>query len=392
MGPNKIDISSLRQEFETELFDRVLPFWQKNSPDKKNGGLYNCLDRDGHVYDTTKHSWLQARQVWMFSTLYNEVEQNPEWLQIARSGFDFLKHHAKRDDNRIHFSLTEKGAPIYLQRKIFSECFYTIALAQYAKATGESAYEKEAVEMFETVWDLAYTPGKSGRPILDGEDVAQTLAVPMILLNVIEELCGDDYELYRDRIEMCLKNVDRHLLNGKIYENISKSGDQKSTAVVRLMNPGHAIEAGWFLQHWALRLKDDDLKQRSAQIIRDSFDHGWDEKFGGLFYFLDAEGLAPTQLEWDMKLWWPHTEAIYSFLLNYATFGESSDWQKFLQVKEYAFDHFSDPDHGEWFGYLNRRGDVTHQFKGGPYKGCFHVPRALYYCWKVLSTIEENIT
>ena len=390
MHPNLENISSLRRQFETELFDRVLPFWQKNSPDKKNGGLYNCLDRTGCVYDTTKHSWLQARQVWMFSTLYNDVEQNLKWLQLAKSGMDFLKRYAKRADNRIYFSLTEKGAPIYLQRKIFSECFYTIALAQYAKATGEAALEKEAAEMFETVWDLAYTLGKTGRPIMDGDDAAQTLAVPMILLNVIEELCGDDYGAYYDRIELCLENVDRHLINNKVYENISKSGDQKSTAAARLMNPGHAIEAGWFLQHWALRLKDDDLVQKSAEIIRNSFNFGWDDKFGGLFYFLDAEGLTPTQLEWDMKLWWPHCEAMYSFLLNYSTFGRQEDWDRFIQVKEYAFDHFSDPEYGEWFGYLNRRGDATHSFKGGPYKGCFHVPRALYYCWKLLSKLEAD--
>ena len=35
---------------------------------------------------------------------------------------------------------------------------------------------------------------------------------------------------------------------------------------------------------------------------------------------------------------------------------------------------FVDPEYGEWFGYLDRQGEVTHSFKGGPWKGsnrCF---------------------
>lgn len=86
-----------------------------------------------------------------------------------------------------------------------------------------------------------------------------------------------------------------------------------------------------------------------------------------------------------MKLWWPHCEAMVAFLLLYSMEGEQSDWDKFIQVKEYAFSHFSDGEHGEWFGYLNRRGEVTQRFKGGPYKGCFHVPRALWLCSRLLA-------
>ena len=35
---------------------------------------------------------------------------------------------------------------------------------------------------------------------------------------------------------------------------------------------------------------------------------------------------------------------------------------------------------GEWFGYCNRDGSRLHDCKGGNYKGCFHVPRALLMC------------
>jgi N-acylglucosamine 2-epimerase len=52
--------------------------------------------------------------------------------------------------------------------------------------------------------------------------------------------------------------------------------------------------------------------------------------------------------------------------------------------------HFPDTAHGEWYGYLDRRGEVTHRFKDGPYKGCFHVPRARWLCWRLLRKLENE--
>ena len=36
---------------------------------------FTCLDRQGNVFDTDKFIWLQGREVWMFSMLYNKVEK-----------------------------------------------------------------------------------------------------------------------------------------------------------------------------------------------------------------------------------------------------------------------------------------------------------------------------
>ena len=59
--------------YRSELFDNVVPFWEKHSIDAECGGYFTCLDRKGNVFDTDKFVWLQARQVWMFSRLYNDI-------------------------------------------------------------------------------------------------------------------------------------------------------------------------------------------------------------------------------------------------------------------------------------------------------------------------------
>lgn len=58
----------------------------------------------------------------------------------------------------------------------------------------------------------------------------------------------------------------------------------------------------------------------------------------------------------------------------------------FEKLHDYTWTNFRDEEYGEWFGYLNRRGEVLLNLKGGKWKGCFHIPRALYQVWKTLET------
>ncbi len=55
----------------------------------------------------------------------------------------------------------------------------------------------------------------------------------------------------------------------------------------------------------------------------------------------------------------------------------------------YTWNHFKDPEYPEWWGYLNRQGEVLLDLKGGKWKGCFHVPRGLYQCWTILDKIDK---
>ena len=81
-----MDLKKLSDQYRDELLNNVLPFWLQNSQDKEFGGYFTCLDREGKVFDTDKFIWLQGREVWMFSMLYNKVEKRQEWLDCAVQG------------------------------------------------------------------------------------------------------------------------------------------------------------------------------------------------------------------------------------------------------------------------------------------------------------------
>ncbi len=80
------NISALSELYRKELTENVIPFWLDKSQDTECGGYFTCLDRQGNVYDTDKFIWLQGRQVWLFSMLYNRLEKNRKWLDCAIQG------------------------------------------------------------------------------------------------------------------------------------------------------------------------------------------------------------------------------------------------------------------------------------------------------------------
>lgn len=408
----KMSLQSVEVALRQELFDSVLPFWMKHSHDEVHGGFLTGLDRDGSVYDTTKYAWLQGRQIWMFASLASEPGVQPALRETlvdqASQALAFLDRHALHGERRVYFSMARDGRPLQLQRKIFSECFYTLALSGLARALQDERLWHRALSFFVHTRELAGNPAALGRAPLSAAVAGQrSLAVPMILLNLLEELVrsrpaglplgsvwpglGDPDAVACALLEQVL---DHHKPEtGMVFENIGLDGallGEDAGPSARLVNPGHAIEAGWFVLHWAIRLGRADWQERAIALIRSSHDHGWDPVHGGLFSFLDADQRSPVQLEWHMKLWWPHCEALYAHLLCYSLTRSSTDLARFEAVFSYIWNHFRDPEHGEWFGYLDREGRVTHRFKGGPYKGAFHVPRTLSLCLRLFEELRQK--
>ena len=155
----------------------------------------------------------------------------------------------------------------------------------------------------------------------------------------------------------------------------------------RLLNPGHGIEAMWFMIDIGVRRNDTALINKATDTIIKILEYSWDSKYGGIFYFMDSKGKPPQQLEWDQKLWWVHLESLVALSKAYTHTNRKVVWDWYEKVHDYSWKHFPDPNNGEWFGYLNRQGEVLLDLKGGKWKGCFHVPRAMYQCWKAFEKI-----
>lgn len=390
-----MDLIKLEQQYKSELLDNVLPFWLNNSIDKEHGGYLTCLNRDGSVFDTDKFIWLQGRQVWMFSSLYNSVERKDEWLECATHGADFLKKYGHDGSFNWYFSLDKQGQPLVEPYNIFSYTFATIAFGQLNKATGNQEYGDIALSTFKNILSKVENPKGNWNKAYPNTRSLKNFALPMILCNLtleIEHLLPKDY--LDSFAENCIHEVmnvfRREELGGIIIENVTTDGKLSDTFDGRLVNPGHAIEAMWFIMDLGKRLNRPELINTAVDTTIKMIEYGWDKEHGGIFYFMDRCGNPPQQLEWDQKLWWVHVETLISLLKGYHLTGSKECLKWFEIIHDYTWNHFKDSEYPEWFGYLNRRGEILLPLKGGKWKGCFHVPRGLYQCWKTLEQINNK--
>lgn len=387
-----MDWSSTAQKYKTGLLDQVIPFWENYSRDEAYGGYFICLDRRGVVYDTDKFVWLQGRQVWMFATLYNRVEKRPQWLDMAWHGARFMHKHGHDGRFNWYFSLTREGRPLIQPCNIFSDCFAAMAFGQLFAATGDEQLADIARKTFENIIRRAGNPKGIWNKAYPGTRPLKGFSLPMILCNLSLEL---EHLLERELVERTISDCIHEVMDvfydqetGLIRENVQPDGSGSDSFEGRLLNPGHAIEAMWFIMDLSVRLGQPALAKRAVEIMLRTLNFGWDGEFGGIYYFLDCQGHPPQQLEWDQKLWWVHIETLISLIKGLALTGDPECAAWFARVHEYTWAKFPDLQYGEWFGYLNRRGEVLLPLKGGKWKGCFHVPRGLLQVWK---TIDQHL-
>lgn len=389
-----MDFKQLAAQYKSELLDKVVPFWLEKSQDLEHGGYFTCLERDGEVYDTDKFVWLQGREVWMFATLYNKVEKRQEWLDCAIQGAEFLKKHGHDGNLNWYFALDREGNPLVEPYNIFSYTFAVIAFGQLSIATGNKEYADIAKRTFDIVLSKVDNPKGKWNKAAPGARALKSFALPMILCNValeIEPLLDADF--MQQTIDTCIHEVMDVFYRpelGLIVEHLSTDGDLVDCFDGRLLNPGHAIEAMWFVMDLGKRLGRQDLIEKAVMIALNEAEYGWDKEHGGIFYFMDRLGRPCQQLEWDQKLWWVHIETLITMLKGYQLTGNAQCLEWFERVHNYVWTHFTDKEYAEWFGYLNRQGEVLLSLKGGKWKGCFHVPRGLFQCWQILEDLASN--
>ena len=244
-------------------------------------------DADGSLIDDDKAVWIQGRATWLLSTLYNTVEKKQELLDGAKLGYDFLNKHCFDNDGQMFFHVARDGKPICKRRYFFSETFYVIAAAAYAKASGDEKAASNARKIFGEC--ISYVTGEK-KLILKFTDTrpSKGIGVPIIMMNTAQQLretIGD--ERADEWITKWINEIETLFVKDDIQcvmEQVAPDGSIINHIDGRTLTPGHAIEGAWFILHEAMHINNDKhLIELGCKMLDYMWEGGWDKEYGGIY-------------------------------------------------------------------------------------------------------------
>ena len=388
-----MDMTELLDFHTRFLLDDLLPWWQRHAIDWDNGGICSCIEDDGTIQSRDKYIWSQLRAVWTFAAAYNRIEQRQEWLDVADHIFGFCARHGRDGNGHWVFCVDKDGNLKEGAKSIQTEAFALCALVEYARASGR----QEAIDLAKETYELTLTrlkkPGSyqtAPYPIPEGAKAHRVSMQFSLAFHELGMLLGDESILAEGfaLTDDVLDNFRRPELEANL-EYLALDNSPLPPPIGTLMGPGHGIETAWF-QIENLRGRDEPERiAKALDIMRWSFEKGWDPEYGGLFLNIDIAGGEPYLPNSDTKIWWPHSEALCGALMAHEMCGEPWCMEWYWRTHQWSFAHYPVPEHGEWTQRLDRQGNKITTVVALPVKDPFHLPRAVIYCIEALRRLTS---
>lgn len=439
---------SRAKTYKTQLLENCIPFWMNHGYDREYGGFITGLNRAGERIESDKSVWFQGRAGWTMANSYllgNKSDSS--LLEAAESCMDFSSRHCFDSDGRMLFRVTRQGEKLIKRRYSFSEFFSVIAGSSLAIASNDLSRLNNAYRLFRNTLEYLGNPDNADPKVDPHTRPSIGLAQPMIEINVAQEIREAFCILNSDAVEeidFCTRLIQENIRlishtfvrpeHEAVVEQCNPDGTlQDEHFEGRLINPGHSIEAAWFILREADYLKNggagmhhhmglsesqkaaarrgrarnatttgtpltqppdeaDSLTRLGVKILDWMWNRGWDSEHGGLNYFADLHGHAPYEYWHNMKFWWPHNEASIALLYADLLTGDTRHSARFNELDAWIEDHFPDTEYGEWYGYLNFDGSVSSDLKGNMFKGPFHIPRMQMWGWHLINRMHHTST
>ncbi len=381
-------LEELREEHRYWLLEDFLPFMDKYVIDHELGGFMCTVDRDGTRINTSKRAWYEGRGIWVYSYLYNKLDQNPEYLEIARKSADFISRHNPASPEIMPAGYTKEGAPTGNGPDpiFYGDVFVANGFQELAKATDNGQYRDTARKILFKCLDIydnrpGYGNLKAGaaNPALALGDVERPRMMGhwMVLLNLTQQMLetGPDPEVEKvadrcvDAVMNYHYNPDWGLLHEYMHHDLSRIENDYGQICV-----GHGPETLWMVLYEAVRRKDRALFDRAASYLKRSAEVFWDDVYGGMFHGLDH--VEKNIWSVSQKSLWLQQEFLIGFLCVIEHTG--AEWAKewYGRLHEFVMRKFPLRQYGYplWIAYADRKITFTPH-----YNRCenFHHPRYL---------------
>lgn len=402
-------------DYKVQLLSNVLPWWVEHGVDAVNGGVFTCFSDAGSPMSSEKYTWSQGRWAWLCARLARDANagilqtDSRAWSERAVQTARFIQRHALMPGNVTAYRTTADGTPLVsnddggVAVSVLADLFAALGLAGAASIQGAAEQDKD--EWLDSAHRLlrhaqtridARTAPSEPYPVRAGFTDSASL---MLLLNVGTELhrATGRYDM-RGVVESVLNRLlqDSHhpslWLPHSWWEFQPDTPADSDSMLARHRTPGHLLEMLWMVLDSVQAFPElgDSLPVWLPDLALLALRIGWDEQFGGLFRYVDADGGRPqgrlfgndryealVMDTWDTKLWWVHVEALYATRVLADISGREDLRQWHERIARYTFDTFPDPRGNEWIQIRDRRGAELDKVVALPVKDPFHISRAL---------------
>jgi mannose/cellobiose epimerase-like protein (N-acyl-D-glucosamine 2-epimerase family) len=403
-------LEELRDEHRHWLLDDFVPFMDKFVVDRELGGFMCAVDRDGTQVNSNKSTWYEGRGIWTYSYLYNKVEPNPAYLEIARKSVEFISKQNPTGKELMPAGYTREGKPLDAKPDpiFYGAVFVANGFQEFSKIKGNERYWDIAKQILLNCVDIydnrpGYADIPAGPSIVPPERpesaggvtpraaaaaTPQQVIVPgverpricghwMVLLNCaqqmletrpdpeVEAIAGRSVEAVMDHHY----NPDYGLINEQVNHDLSRIEGEHGEMVT-----GHGPETVWMILYDAVRTKNKPLFDRAAEYLKRSAEVFWDDVYGGMLAGLNHVDLNIWEVR--QKSLWLQQEFLIGFLsiIEHTGAQWAKDW--YAKLHEYVMAKFPLKQYGFplWIAYADRKITFVRHYDRCEH---FHHPRYL---------------
>lgn len=398
------ELKKLQSQARDELVGNILPFWSNRMVDIRHGGFYGRMSGEGQLEELAeKGGILNARILWTFSEAYFQLKDSSN-LTMARHAYTYiLKGFFDKEFGGTYWKISHDGHPTDTKKQIYSQAFFTYALAAYFKATGDRTSLDNAILLYSLIEDKSFDTKRNG--YLEAFSREWNLLDDMRLstkdnnekkttnthLHILEAYTCLFQVWKNKKLDESLRNLINIFLN-KIIDPQTKHlrlfFDEDWNSKSLLVSYGHDIEASWLLYE-AARVLGDPAMQKAVRdcciAVSDAAMEGL-QKDGSIAYEKDDSGHVDSD-----RHWWPQAEAVVGLLNTFELTGNKVYLTKAIHCWKYITEHLTDHSRGEWYWSIKADGTINlADDKAGFWKCPYHNARAcmeiMQRCKRIIST------
>lgn len=334
--------------------------------DKKYGGFYNLVSRDGTPKSVIKEAYGNAFSIYGLCAYY-ECSKDIRALDLAKKTFLWLEKHSHDPIYKGYYQhLKRNGAHVIRTADISS--------------TSEIGYKDQnsSIHLLEALTEL-YKVWKNP---------------------LVKERLQEMLYLIRDKIvtpEGYLQLFFTYDWKPVSYRDSSDAVIKKNHSIDHV-SYGHDVETAYLMKEATEALgnmHDEKTLAVGKRMVDQALRNGWDDSLGGFYdegyYFKDKPGLTITN---KSKNWWAQAEALNTLLMFSDMYPDDSMnyLQKFFKEWQYVQTYLIDHEHGDWYEEgLDNDPQLKTGLKAHIWKGSYHVFRAMMNCInRIENSKEEN--